>query len=98
MLICYTVLYSANLMTRSSHVHAHYKIIIQILIVYVPGASAQCCANYGQGTGSIILDNVACTGTEASIFDCPNNGIGVHNCAHSEDVGVRCPCKISTSY
>ncbi len=57
------------------------------------GATFQCCANYGQGTGDIILDNVACTGTEASIFQCGNNGIGIHNCAHSEDIGVTCQGK-----
>ena len=38
----------------------------------------------------IVLDNVRCNGTEDSIFDCPANPIGIHNCRHSEDVGVRC--------
>ena len=53
-------------------------------------ASARCCAAFGQGTGDILLDDLGCTGTENSLFDCPNRGIGVHNCAHSEDVGVVC--------
>ncbi|XP_064384964.1 uncharacterized protein LOC135333878 isoform X2 [Halichondria panicea] len=55
------------------------------------GATAQCCAAYGQGTGSIVLDDLACTGTETSLFDCPHGGIGTHNCGHIEDVGVTCP-------
>jgi len=42
------------------------------------------------GVGQIWLDNVACTGSEASLLDCPANPIGSHNCVHSQDAGVRC--------
>ena len=57
------------------------------------GATPQCCAAYGPGAGDILLDNLGCSGTETSLLDCPSNGIGVHNCAHSEDAGVICVCK-----
>uniref|UniRef100_A0A667Z9F5 SRCR domain-containing protein n=1 Tax=Myripristis murdjan TaxID=586833 RepID=A0A667Z9F5_9TELE len=42
------------------------------------------------GTGNIWLDDLRCTGTETSIFDCPHSGVGVHNCNHGEDAGVQC--------
>ena len=45
---------------------------------------------FGQGTGPIHLDNVACNGDENYLLNCSHNGVGVHNCAHFEDVGVRC--------
>ena len=53
-------------------------------------------ATYGQGTGDILLDDLACTGSETSIFYCPHNGVGSHNCAHSEDAGAVCACEYSS--
>lgn len=54
------------------------------------GAVAVSFAQFGQGTGSIWLDNVNCAGTEARLAACPANPIGSHNCIHAEDAGVRC--------
>ena len=51
---------------------------------------AQTNAFFGQGTGTIWLDDVQCSGSEVQLVDCPDNGFGVHNCAHSEDAGVTC--------
>ena len=47
-------------------------------------------AIFGQGNGTIWLDNLQCTGSETTLFSCPHNGPGVHNCGHSEDAGVVC--------
>ena len=52
-------------------------------------------ATFGQGTGSIWLDQVGCVGTEGRLADCPANPIGIHDCQHSEDAGVRCPGKVA---
>ncbi|XP_032439881.1 deleted in malignant brain tumors 1 protein-like [Xiphophorus hellerii] len=47
-------------------------------------------AFFGQGTGQIWLNKVACTGNEASLTQCEHGGFGTHNCGHSEDAGVVC--------
>ena len=52
-------------------------------------------AGFGNGSGMIVLDDLDCSGSEGSLFDCPSDSsVLVHNCDHSEDAGVRCLCKI----
>ena len=45
---------------------------------------------FGDGTGPIFLDDVECDGTERDLLECDRNEWGEHNCAHYEDVGIRC--------
>ena len=48
-------------------------------------------AYFGQGSGLILLDNVVCTGSEATLANCSHLGVGVtRSCSHSKDAGVRC--------
>jgi deleted-in-malignant-brain-tumors protein 1 len=54
--------------------------------------------NYGQGVGPIWLDDLACSGSENSLFNCSGNAVGVHNCGHYEDASVKCaagPCDLA---
>ena len=50
-------------------------------------------ARFGEGKGPIVMDNVACTGSENFLVNCSH--ITNHNCMHYEDAGVICstPCE-----
>ena len=48
-------------------------------------------AGFGQGSGSIWLDSVTCTGNESTLASCGHPGAGItRNCFHTGDAGVRC--------
>ena len=53
-------------------------------------ATATIDAAFGQGSGLIFLDDVACSGREARLFDCEHRGLEVNNCDHHQDAGVVC--------
>ena len=45
---------------------------------------------FGKGSASTWMDEVACTGDEARLADCAFAGWGVHNCTHQDDTAVEC--------
>ena len=55
---------------------------------YGSAVSARMGAHFGQGSGDIVLDDVACTGLETNIREC--SASTSHNCGHHEDAGVVC--------
>ncbi|XP_072169529.1 uncharacterized protein [Diadema setosum] len=64
--------------------------VVCSMLGYLRASRASSQAEFGPGTGPILLDNLMCRGSEISIFTCPHEGIGVHNCGHHEDAGVVC--------
>ncbi|XP_036801680.1 deleted in malignant brain tumors 1 protein [Oncorhynchus mykiss] len=55
-------------------------------------------ARFGKGSGSISLDDLACSGSEVSLLQCPHSGLGNHDCGHHEDAGVTCAGSASGAF
>ncbi|XP_027384520.1 deleted in malignant brain tumors 1 protein-like isoform X13 [Bos indicus x Bos taurus] len=47
-------------------------------------------AQFGQGSGPIVLDDVGCSGYETYLWSCSHSPWNTHNCGHSEDASVIC--------
>ena len=46
-------------------------------------------SHFGNGIGSIFLDDVGCSGSESQLINCYYDSV-TSDCSHSEDAGVRC--------
>ena len=46
-------------------------------------------AYFGQGSGSILLNSVGCSGSESRLIDCSYSTY-TGGCSHSDDAGVQC--------
>ena len=51
-------------------------------------------AHFGQGNGTIAIENVGCVGTETSLLSCSSSAIFSTTCSHTDDAGVGCEGKI----
>ena len=45
---------------------------------------------FGQGSGSILLNNINCNGYESTLASCSHAFGSTEKCSHSEDAGVIC--------
>ncbi len=61
------------------------------ILIFTIDGTATVQASYGQGSGTIAMENVACSGTETDLFACKSSPIfDIGTCTHAEDAGVVC--------
>ena len=62
-----------------------------MLILIFKGAIAYVQAQFGAGSGPVLLSNVECSAEDQRLIDCPAS-IKDHEsiCGHEKDAGVRC--------
>ena len=72
-----------TLAVRTCSISILYAAIIDAAVYYRN-------AHFGQGNGTIAIEDVACVGTETSLLSCSSSAIFGTTCSHSQDAGVGC--------
>ena len=86
-------------MGYTGYMHGFYKCELElscandqhpVFCIFVIDGMAKSNAEFGQGNGTIAIENVACTGSENQLLVCPSSPIFGTTCTHDEDAGVVC--------
>lgn len=70
---------------RNCWIYSSHSVVCN---THTGAVAAQCCADYGQGSGPVHLDGVTCLGSEPTITNCSYSITASRN--HQSDVGVHC--------
>ena len=71
-------------------VNENIMAVICLYLIFSDTPVVKSSAFYGRGSGSILMDDVDCTGNETNLGHCTYLGSTRHNCVHREDVGIIC--------
>ncbi|KAL3870551.1 hypothetical protein ACJMK2_038604 [Sinanodonta woodiana] len=72
-------------------------VVCRMLGLPFDGAVPVSLAGYGNGSGPILMDDVKCIGTEATMAACQFAGWTINNCNHTDDAAVICQSSATAS-
>ena len=64
--------------------------IINTVYILCLGAIPFYAAHFGEGSESILSNQINCSGKEWRLLLCKQEALQTHGCDHSHDAGVRC--------
>ena len=80
-----------TLVTLVRQIKMIYNGLISLYFHFLTAAlSFRSTTEFGTASGPIFLENLACSGSESNLLDCPHSVLGTHQCDHSQDSGVQC--------
>ena len=65
-----------------------YTGIYYLMCCYVGSIGAH--GSYTESAWPIYINDLNCTGSEESVWECPHNGIEGYSCNHRQDASVMC--------
>ena len=86
--VCRQLGYSTQGIISGDGSYKRMKCMIINNVLLLAGMAAYSSAQFGEGSGPIFMDNVACSGSESRLLDCSYDNIT--DDTHLEDAGVQC--------
>ena len=60
------------------------------VVLYFYAGSIAATGSYTEHLNPILINDLNCTGSEESVWECPYNGIEGYSCNHRQDASVMC--------
>ena len=60
------------------------------MLIFIHAGSIAATGSYTESSKPVHINDLNCTGSEESVWECPHNGIKGYSCNHQQDASVIC--------
>ena len=89
-LVHYLYIWSAQAWETLGNYHAYCCACIHGYLLFYFTGSIGAHGSYIESAWPIHINDLNCTGSEESVWECPHNGIERYSCNHRQDASVMC--------